>query len=117
MKLNYKTKQVFDDNNVEITPEKSLKLQNHSPDGFNWGYTGSGPAQLSLAVLLHFTKDDKFSLAHYQDLKRELIGHFPMKDWDFPDLLILKWIDIWKNIDELTKQVKLKQPKLKSKEI
>jgi hypothetical protein len=30
-------------------------LFNHSPDGFQWGYSGSGPAQTSLAILAsHF---------------------------------------------------------------
>jgi hypothetical protein len=30
-------------------------IRNHSPDGFNWGYGGSGPSQLALAILAdHF---------------------------------------------------------------
>jgi len=28
-----------------------LDLYNHSPDGFEFGYSGSGPAQLALAIL------------------------------------------------------------------
>jgi hypothetical protein len=28
-----------------------LDLRNHSPTGFAWGYGGSGPSQLSLAIL------------------------------------------------------------------
>lgn len=32
-------------------------LFNHSPDGFAWGYGGSGPAQLALAILAdHLTR-------------------------------------------------------------
>jgi hypothetical protein len=32
-----------------------LNIRNHSPTGFAWGYGGSGPAQLSLAILVdHF---------------------------------------------------------------
>lgn len=31
-----------------------LDLFNHSPDGFEWGYGGSGPAQLALAILADF---------------------------------------------------------------
>ena len=27
------------------------EVLNHSPDGFEWGYGGSGPAQLALAIL------------------------------------------------------------------
>ncbi len=34
---------------------KMLELRNHSPTGFNWGYAGSGPCQLALAILAdHF---------------------------------------------------------------
>ena len=29
-----------------------LEVRNHSPKGFQWGYGGSGPAQLALAKLL-----------------------------------------------------------------
>ena len=28
-----------------LSPRPSWKLRNHSPDGFAWGYGGSGPAQ------------------------------------------------------------------------
>lgn len=35
-----------------------LDLFAHSPDGFEWGYGGSGPAQLALAILAdHFGPD------------------------------------------------------------
>lgn len=33
--------------------ELRLDLCNHSPTGFEWGYGGSGPAQLALAILAH----------------------------------------------------------------
>jgi len=28
-------------------------IRNHSPDGFQWGYSGSGPAQLALALCVN----------------------------------------------------------------
>jgi hypothetical protein len=31
-----------------------LDLANHSPTGFEFGYSGSGPAQLSVAILAHY---------------------------------------------------------------
>lgn len=31
----------------------SQQIRNHSPTGFAWGYGGSGPSQLALALLLH----------------------------------------------------------------
>lgn len=36
----------------ELTPDESLKHVRHSPDGFAWGYDGSGPSQLAFAILL-----------------------------------------------------------------
>lgn len=35
-----------------LEPGPSQKVYNHSVDGFAWGYVGSGPAQLALAILL-----------------------------------------------------------------
>jgi hypothetical protein len=45
-----------------------LDLRNHSPTGFAWGYGGSGPAQLSLAILADCT-DDQTAQDYYQDFK------------------------------------------------
>jgi hypothetical protein len=36
----------------------SLKIQSHSPDGFEWGYGGSGPAQAALAILQFLQEGD-----------------------------------------------------------
>jgi hypothetical protein len=57
-------------------------LVNHSPTGFCWGYAGSGPAQLALAILSDYLKDDKKVLNLYQDFKSRVIVHLPM-DADF----------------------------------
>ena len=46
-----------------------LELRNHSPTGFAWGYGGSGPAQLALALLMDATQDQTLALRHYQDFK------------------------------------------------
>lgn len=51
-----------------------LDLQNHSPSGFSWGYGGSGPAQLALAILADFLNDDQRALALYQHFKFILIS-------------------------------------------
>lgn len=63
----------------EIDPQRSLKLVNHSPDGFSWGYGGSGPAQLALAILLEYFNDDEMALAHYQQFKW---AHIALLDGD-----------------------------------
>lgn len=43
-------------------------LRNHSPTGFEWGYGGSGPAQLSLAILAN-EYGDAVAQYWYQDFK------------------------------------------------
>jgi len=43
-------------NGEELFPNDSQKVRNHSPDGFAWGYGGSGPAQLALAICLKLCK-------------------------------------------------------------
>ena len=57
-----------------LTPERSLELVNHSPSGFEWGYGGSGPAQLALALLLDYTGDEAVALDHYQEFKTEVVS-------------------------------------------
>jgi len=58
----------------QLTPERSLELADHSPSGFEWGYGGSGPAQLALALLLDYTDDEAFALDHYQEFKTEVVS-------------------------------------------
>jgi len=48
--------------------QASLRLFNHSPTGFSWGYGGSGPAQLALALLMHVTSDG-IAVRYHQDFK------------------------------------------------
>jgi hypothetical protein len=53
--------------------EPRLDLRDHSPTGFEWGFSGSGPAQLALA-LAATRLPDREALAVYQDLKRALVA-------------------------------------------
>ena len=57
-----------------LDPAPSLKLRNHSPTGFEWGYQGSGPAQLALAILLDYTGDADLAQRHYQLFKCEVLA-------------------------------------------
>jgi len=75
---------------LDIGP--SLKLVNHSPE-FNWGYVGSGPAQLALALLLDATGDPEAALHYHQDFKWQVIADFPIdKTWNLTDHEIHAWI-------------------------
>jgi Family of unknown function (DUF6166) len=62
-------------------------LRNHSPDGFNFGYSGSGPAQLSLALLADALSNDETAQRFYQDFKNKVIArlegdHFELSQED-----------------------------------
>ena len=59
-----------------IHPTTAWRLRQHSPDGFEFGYAGSGPAQLALAILLDFTEDDELALRNYQDFKFRFVQHW-----------------------------------------
>jgi hypothetical protein len=48
----------------------------HSPSGFEWGYGGSGPADLALNILLMFTDADTADRL-YQDFKWQFVAKLP----------------------------------------
>ena len=84
------SRQVFIDG-AELLPADSLKLINHSPDGFAWGYGGSGPAQLSLAILLYFCTKE-IALSFYQSFKWTVIAALPSGDFELPVEAVKNWI-------------------------
>jgi len=76
---------------VVVKGDKSLHLPlclnvvRHSPDGFEWNYEGSGPAQLAVAILCdHFGKG-KAAQAHalrlHQRFKERCIAKCPHDAW------------------------------------
>lgn len=67
---------VIDPNNPDgsyLLPPRH-DLRNHSPDGFEFGYAGSGPAQLSLALLADVLGNDDRAQRVYQDFKFKVIA-------------------------------------------
>ncbi len=60
---------------LDVTP--SLRLRKHSPTGFAWGYGGSGPAQLALAILLKVVSESE-ALKWYGVFKWRVIAAIPM---------------------------------------
>ncbi len=75
-----KTKEVYLNGEL-LSLEDSLKLFNHSPSGFNWGYHGSGCAQLALAITQKVFGDD-LAREIYQNLKVDFISKLPRKDFE-----------------------------------
>jgi hypothetical protein len=54
-----------------------LDLLNHSPTGFSWGYGGSGPAQLALALLADALADDDRAVRLHQEFKFKVVACWP----------------------------------------
>jgi len=57
------------------------ELRNHSPTGFEWGYGGSGPAQLALAILAEHLGNDDAAVILYQDFKWACIAQICGANW------------------------------------
>ena len=75
--------------------DPAFQLACKSPTGFEWGYAGSGPAQLALAILWDHLKDEpsrtKYyaetkALRLYQDFKFRVVAKLPMDYWKLTSL-------------------------------
>lgn len=76
-------------------PEPSLKIHNHSPDGFAWGYAGSGPTQLALALLFDVTGDKELSQHFYMDYKWDVIARLSKEAgtrWTLTSSDVITWL-------------------------
>src|SRR5581483_3286258 len=75
--------------------EESQKVLNHSPDGFNAGYSGSGPAQSALAILLDVLKDKNRAISLHQKFKRQFLSNPEYLNNDFQfNVNILEWANL-----------------------
>ena len=74
-----------------LSPKRSQRVYNHSPDGFSWAYSGSGPAQLALGILLEFLPKEE-AKRYYQKFKSDIIAGLPKGDFEMSIDLVNKWI-------------------------
>lgn len=82
---------------LRIKPSQKLWL--HS-EGFSWGYAGSGPAQLSLALLLDALGDKDRAVRLHQRFKFRVVAAWPKDEgWSITDTEIK---EICKELDEQT---------------
>ncbi len=66
----------------------------HSPDGFEWGYGGSGPADFALNILSVFIGQEAAqSGGIYQKFKWNVIVNVPQEGGVISREEILRWID------------------------
>ena len=68
------------------------RIVNHSPDGFEWGYGGSGPADLALNILSIFVGQEE-AWRYHQDFKWAFIATMPHEGGVIKREDILNWIE------------------------
>ena len=80
--------------NGSVTPfplKPSLEIADHSPDGFNWGYTGSGTAQLALGILYEVTGDAELARSYYQFFKADHVSRWGER-WEMSESEVCRWL-------------------------
>ena len=70
---------------------RSLRVASPSPSGIEWGYPGSGPAQLALAILLELV-DDETAEWHHQAFKWGFIARLDHDEWTIAVKDVVEWL-------------------------
>lgn len=68
-------------------------LPSHSPDGIQCGYGGSGPAQLSAALLYDVTGDAEIATTYYREFLRDVVSDLGAS-WTLSAKAIHAWLEI-----------------------
>jgi hypothetical protein len=77
-----------------LDPNPSQLVYNHSPDGFCWGYGGSGPAQLALAIMLQLVPDEAVAVGMHQAFKRDFLEPMNMgDDFELKGAELIRWLE------------------------
>jgi len=76
-----------------------LNTIDHSPAGFSWGYAGSGPSQLAVALLWDTLEDrvskgaaKQFAIRYYMRFKFEVLCWIPYKSFELSQEYIWQWL-------------------------
>ena len=76
---------------TQLSLENSLRIVDHSPDGFQWGYNGSGPAQLSAAILYEVTSNADLARQYYQLFKHDHVAQW-QDTFEIDEHQVLAWL-------------------------
>ncbi len=76
----------------QISLPLGLEHRKHSPSGFEWGYGGSGPCQLALAMLTYIFPYD-FIKDLVQDFKWDIINNIKKDKWTISTTRVFLWVD------------------------
>lgn len=65
----------------------------HSPTGYEWGYGGSGPADLALSILADATGNIAYAEAMHQKFKWDVIARLDRSGFVLSEQQVLEWVD------------------------
>lgn len=68
-------------------------LMLHSPDGFEWGYHGSGPLDLARALVAFLMGTRVPSARIYRQVLREFVAHLEGDEWRATDQEVWFWVN------------------------
>lgn len=69
-------------------------IVHHSPTGIEWGYGGSGPADLALSLLCDLGLPKRVALRLHQCFKADVVAHLDRACWTLSGQAIAQWISI-----------------------
>lgn len=75
----------------EVMTNVPHRIVEHSPDGFEWGYAGSGPAELALNILTMFA-DEQTAQELHQVFKFDCISNMPRAGGVIKGSAIKRWL-------------------------
>ncbi|MCL2092980.1 MAG: DUF6166 domain-containing protein [Treponema sp.] len=80
--------------NGEIYTNVPRRIIRHSPDGFEWGYAGSGPADFAFNILsCYIGEDSAKSGGLYQAFKFKFVSNLPKEGGTIKKADVMKWLD------------------------
>lgn len=71
----------------------ALKWRQHHTGAFDWGYMGSAPRQLALAILLAVGFDVPTCVQFYTRFCESYVRHFPADSWQLGKATIILWLN------------------------
>jgi hypothetical protein len=77
---------------VDGRPLHSHRSWYDHSDRFDWGYNGSGPAQLALAILGEVYRKKSLALNYHEEFKRRVVAKFPA-EWTCTEREVCDMVD------------------------
>ena len=77
---------------ARLSLRKSSQVVDHNPTGFQWGYGGSGPAQLAAAILYEITDNPELTRTYYQLFKFDHVAKWDGVTFEISEDEVRTWL-------------------------